>query len=58
MPTLGWMGLSFLALGEDSLKNLGTSSMWFGFEGSKLQQKNKGGEDGRVKPWDDNVLSL
>jgi hypothetical protein len=27
MPTLGWMGLSFSTLGEDPLKDMGTSSM-------------------------------
>jgi hypothetical protein len=51
------MGLSSLALGEDPFKGMGTSSMWSALEGSKLQLENKGGEDGRVGPWDENVLS-
>jgi hypothetical protein len=33
MPTLGWMGLSSSTLGEDPLKDIGTSSMWFALEG-------------------------
>ncbi len=49
MLTLGWMGLSSLTLGENPLKDMGTSSMWFALEGSKLQLENKGGEDGKVR---------
>lgn len=58
MPTLGWMGLSFSALGEDPLKDMGTFSMWFAFEGLDPQLENKGGEDGRTRPWYEDVLSL
>jgi hypothetical protein len=41
MPTLGWMVLSSLTLGEDPLKDMGTSSMWFALEGSDLQLEKK-----------------
>jgi hypothetical protein len=44
------LGLSFLALGKDPLKNMDTSSMQFALEGSELQLENKGGEDGRARP--------
>jgi len=58
MPTLGWMGLSSSALGEDPLKDTGTSSMWFTLEILELQLENKGGADGKARPWDENALSL
>jgi len=41
MPTLGWMGLSFLALGEDPLKNMDTFLMQSTLEGSELQLEIK-----------------
>ncbi len=52
------MGWSSSGQGKDPLKNMGTSSMWFALEGSKLQLENKGGEDVRVGPWYEDVLSL
>lgn len=52
------MGSSSLALGKDPLKDMGTSSMWSTLEGSKPQLENKGGKNGRVGPWDEDVLSL
>ncbi len=58
MVALGWMGLSSPALGEDPFKDMGTSSMWSTLERSKLKLKNKRGEDGKVGPWNENVLSL
>ncbi len=58
MPTLGWMGLSFSTIGEDPLKNMDTFSMQSALEGLELQLENKGGEDGRAWPWDENALSL
>ncbi len=45
-------------MGKDPLKDMGTSSMWFALEGSKPQLENKGRKDGRVGPWDEDVLSL
>ncbi len=58
MPALYWMGWSSSALGEDPLQKIGTSSMWFALEGSKLQLENKRGEHVTVGPWDEIVLSL
>ncbi len=52
------MGLSFSTLGEDPLKDMGTSSMWFALEGLEPQLKNKGGEDGKIGPWYEVGLSL
>ncbi len=52
------MGWPSLALGEDPFKDMGTSLMWFALEGSKLQLENKAGEDARVGPWHEDVLSL
>jgi hypothetical protein len=34
LDALGWMGLSFSALGENPLKNMDTSSMRFALKGS------------------------
>jgi hypothetical protein len=54
---LGLDGLIIFSTREDPFKGMSTSSMWYALEGSKLQLENKGG-DGRVRPWDENVLSL
>ncbi len=51
------MGSLSLALGKDPLKDMGTSSMWSTLEGSNPQLENRG-EDGRARPWDEDVLSL
>jgi len=56
MPTLGWMGLSSSTLRENPFKEMGTFSRWFALEILKLKLENKGGEDGKVRPWNENVL--
>lgn len=52
------MGSISLTLGKDPFVDMVTSSMWSTLEGSKPQLENKGGEDGRARPWYEDVLSL